>query len=244
MKIIGYIRVSTQKQGRSGLGLEAQRKAVQDYASLTNGQLVAEFVEVESGKDNARVELAKAVARAKAVRGKLVVATLDRLSRKVAFIANLMETNVQFACCDAPNASAFELHVRAAMSEEERRKISERTKLALAAAKRRGVQLGANRRGHRAILKSDKMVQHLDRIRACSIAARHQNAAQRRAECYGHLLPTIQTMVDDNATLQEICDSLNADGHTTTSGGKFYANTVRRLVSALPVIAAAMFAIR
>ncbi len=155
-----------------------------------------------------------------------------------------MESNVQFVCADAPNATPFELHIRASMAEEERRKISERTKLALAAAKRRGVQLGANRHGHRAILKSAKMVQHLNRVRSRSIAARQTNAAQRRAECYGHLLPTIQTMVDDNATLQEICDSLNADGHTTTSGGKFYANTVRRLISALPIIAAGLFAVQ
>jgi DNA invertase Pin-like site-specific DNA recombinase len=238
MKLISYLRQSTLKQQRSGLSIEAQRKAIQDYAKSTNGDIVAEFVETESGGLNARPALLQAVARAKAVRGKLVVATLDRLSRKVAFIANLMESNVQFACCDAPNATPFELHIRASMAEEERRKISERTKLALAAAKRRGVQLGANRRGHRAILQSDKMVNHLNKVRSRSIAAKKANSAQRRADSYGHLLPQIQEMAED-CTLQEICNTLNSDGHTTVSGGKFYPNTIRRLLEALPAVAVA-----
>jgi DNA invertase Pin-like site-specific DNA recombinase len=241
MKIVSYLRRSTGKQG---LTIEAQRHALQNHAKTTGDEIVAEFIETESGANSARLELAKAVAKAKAVRGKLMVATLDRLSRRVAFIANLMESGVQFGCCDAPNATPFELHIRASMAEEERRKISERTKAALAAAKRRGVALGANRRGHRAILKSDRMVNHLNKVRARSIAARQANAAQRRAECYGHLLPQVQTMADEGATLQEICDSLNADGHTTTSGSKFYANTIRRLLNSLPIVAAATLAIR
>lgn len=144
-KIISYIRVSTQKQGASGLGLEAQQKAVQDFISSTGNELVAEFVEVESGKktDQKRPQLAAAMEACKKHKAVLVVAKLDRLARNVHFISGLMESKVQFIALDLPEANQLTLHVMAAFAEHEAKRISERTKAALAIAKSRGVALGA-----------------------------------------------------------------------------------------------------
>ena len=141
MKSISYLRVSTDKQGERGYGLDAQRRAVSDF--IGGGDLIAEFVEVESGKrhDN-RPQLAAALAAARKHKARLVIAKLDRLARNVAFIAGLMEEKVEFVCCDMPSATPFMLHIYAAVAEEERRMISSRTKAALAAAKARGVILG------------------------------------------------------------------------------------------------------
>ena len=137
---IAYYRVSTARQGQSGLGLEAQRKAVADF--LKGGGLVAEFTEVESGKRADRVELAKALTACRKHKAVLVIAKLDRLSRNVAFIANLMEAGVEFVACDMPYANKLTLHILAAMAEHEREMISKRTREALAAAKARGRKLG------------------------------------------------------------------------------------------------------
>jgi DNA invertase Pin-like site-specific DNA recombinase len=144
-KIISYLRVSTDKQGRDGNGMGAQRKAVEDYLDGGRWKLLGEFIEVESGKRSDRPELAKAIAACKKHKARLVIAKLDRLSRDVAFIADLMK-RVDFVCCDRPNAKPFELHIYAALAQEERRMISERTKAGLQAAKERGVKLGGHRR--------------------------------------------------------------------------------------------------
>jgi DNA invertase Pin-like site-specific DNA recombinase len=143
-KIISYIRVSTQKQGASGLGLEAQQKAVQEFINSTGNELVAEFVEVESGKktDQKRPQLAAAMEACKKHKAVLVVAKLDRLARNVHFISGLMESKVQFIALDLPEANQLTLHVMAAFAEHEAKRISERTKAALAVAKSRGVALG------------------------------------------------------------------------------------------------------
>lgn len=143
-KIISYIRVSTQKQGMSGLGMEAQQKAVQQYLAEQGSELVAEFVEVESGRktDSQRPELAKALEACKKHKAVLVVAKLDRLARNVHFISGLMESKVKFVCLDMPEANELTLHVMAAFAEHEAKRISERTKAALAVAKERGVKLG------------------------------------------------------------------------------------------------------
>lgn len=143
-KIISYIRVSTQKQGASGLGLEAQQKAVQEFISSTGNELVAEFVEVESGKktDQNRPQLAAAMDACKKHKAVLVVAKLDRLARNVHFISGMMESKVQFIALDLPEANQLTLHVMAAFAEHEAKRISERTKAALAVAKSRGVKLG------------------------------------------------------------------------------------------------------
>ena len=141
LRYCAYYRVSTDRQGQSGLGLEAQRIAVAAYTA-GRGSLVAEFVEVESGKRDDRPQLAAALALCRQRRAVLVIAKLDRLSRNLAFIANMMEAGVEFVACDMPSASRFTLHILAAVAEHERNMISERTWVAMTAAKARGVVLG------------------------------------------------------------------------------------------------------
>src|ERR1700730_17547257 len=142
-KFVAYFRVSTDRQGKSVLGLEAQRRAVLDYLNGGRWQLAAEFVEVESGKrsDN-RPELEKALAACKKQKAKLGIAKLDRLSRNVAFISALMNSGVEFIAADMPHANKLTIHILAAVAEHEREMISERTKAALQAAKARGKVLG------------------------------------------------------------------------------------------------------
>jgi DNA invertase Pin-like site-specific DNA recombinase len=141
-RFVAYYRVSTDKQGQSGLGLEAQREAVMNYLNGGTWTLVAEHTEVESGKRNARPELEKALAACRRHKAKLVIAKLDRLSRNLHFITSVMESGVEFIACDNPHANKLTIHILAAVAEHEREAISERTKAALAAAKARGVKLG------------------------------------------------------------------------------------------------------
>jgi DNA invertase Pin-like site-specific DNA recombinase len=140
---VAYLRVSTVRQGESGLGLEAQRAAVEAFARQHGGTIVASFVEVETGKRSDRPELAKALETARKGKATLLIAKLDRLARNVAFIANLMDAGVDFLACDQPFASRLTLHILAAVAEDEARRISERTKAALQAAKARGRKLGS-----------------------------------------------------------------------------------------------------
>ena len=141
-KFVAYFRVSTDRQGKSGLGLDAQREAVMSYLNGGRWTLVGEFTEVESGKHSDRPELKKALAACKKQKAKLVIAKLDRLSRNLAFIATLMEGGVQFVAVDMPEANELTVHIMAAMAQHEGKQISKRTKEALAAAKKRGVRLG------------------------------------------------------------------------------------------------------
>ena len=141
-RFISYLRVSTDKQGEHGYGIDAQRKAVTDFLNGGSWELVEEFVEVESGKRSDRPELAKALAACRKHKAKLVIAKLDRLARNVAFIANLMDSKVEFVCCDMPQATRLTIHVLAAVAEHEREMIAKRTKDGLAAAKARGKILG------------------------------------------------------------------------------------------------------
>jgi DNA invertase Pin-like site-specific DNA recombinase len=139
---IGYRRVSTAKQGQSGLGLDAQDAAIQALCSSRGLTLVESFTEVESGKNDERPQLALALAKARKLRGILVIAKLDRLGRRVSFISALMESGTPFMCADAPDDEPFIQHIKASFAEEEARKISQRTKAALAQTKARGVVLG------------------------------------------------------------------------------------------------------
>jgi DNA invertase Pin-like site-specific DNA recombinase len=127
-KFFSYLRVSTDKQGERGYGLDAQRKAIADYLNGGSWQLLGEYVEVESGKRNDRPQLEAALAACKRHKAKLVIAKLDRLSRNLAFIATLMERKVDFVCCDMPEANRLTIHIIAAMAEHERNMISDRTK--------------------------------------------------------------------------------------------------------------------
>jgi DNA invertase Pin-like site-specific DNA recombinase len=199
-KFISYLRVSTDKQGRDGNGVAAQRKSVEDYLNGGNWQLLGEFVEVESGKRNDRPELTKAVAACKKHRARLVIAKLDRLSRDVAFIADLMK-RVDFVCCDRPNAKPFELHIYAALAQEERRMISERTRAGLAAAKERGVVLGNPKLG-----ESNRI------------------AAAARAESLKPVLTELNQL-----SARQVAEELNRRGVETLAGGKWHAQTVIRV---------------
>jgi DNA invertase Pin-like site-specific DNA recombinase len=201
-KFISYLRVSTDKQGRDGNGVAAQRKAVEDYLNGGSWQLLGEFVEVESGKRGDRPELAKAIAACKRHRARLVIAKLDRLSRDVAFIADLMK-RVDFVCCDRPNAKPFELHIYAALAQEERRMISERTRAGLAAAKERGVVLGGPK---------------LAEFNKAS-----QEAALGRAEAIAPMLTKLA-----NLSARAAAAELNARQIPTPTGAAWSAKTVIR----------------
>jgi DNA invertase Pin-like site-specific DNA recombinase len=145
-KWIAYYRVSTDRQGDSGLGLDAQRKLVNDYLNGGNWTLAAEFTEVESGKRSDRPQLAATLAMCKRLRAKLIVAKLDRLSRNVGFISALMDSGVEFVAADMPHANKMTLQVMAVFAEYERDQISERTRRALLQAKERGTKLGGPKR--------------------------------------------------------------------------------------------------
>ena len=143
---IAYYRVSTDRQGKSGLGLEAQIEAIDRFAGHEGYKIIGTFTETESGKQSQRPELLAALARCRKERATLIIAKLDRLSRKVSFISNLIDSNADFRAVDNPHANKFQIHILAAFAEHEREQISKRTKEALAAAKRRGVILGKH--GH------------------------------------------------------------------------------------------------
>lgn len=156
-KFVSYYRVSTDKQGKSGLGLDAQREAVTSYLNGGSWKLLAEITEIESGKHDDRPQLKQALALCRKHKAKLIIAKLDRLGRNLAFIATLMESGVEFIAVDNPHANKLTIHILAAVAQHEREMISERTRLALQAAKRRGQRLGnpnlseAAKRGVRAL---------------------------------------------------------------------------------------------
>jgi DNA invertase Pin-like site-specific DNA recombinase len=141
-KLFSYLRVSTDKQGEHGCGIDAQRHAVANYLKSGTWELLDEFVEVESGKRKDRPKLAEALAACKKHKARLVIAKLDRLARNVHLISGLMESKVDFVCCDMPDANRLTIHILAAVAEHERDMISKRTKDGLTAAKAKGVKLG------------------------------------------------------------------------------------------------------
>ena len=212
-KTVAYYRVSTKKQGKSGLGLEGQQSAVAEYVAQQGGNLVAQYVEVETGKSKDRPELLKAIAHAKRSKASLVVAKLDRLARNVAFTSALMESNVEFVACDNPHANKFTIHILAAVAEHEAEQISQRTKAALAAAKKRGVKLGSARPGH----WDGKEHQRQGGLRkARSAAAKaHRDAFDGS---YVDLFPIVSELHGKGDSLQAIADKLNELGHTTRRG--------------------------
>lgn len=217
MQIISYLRVSTARQGASGLGLEAQRAAVSSFASAGSHTLMTEYVEVESGSKNARPQLAAALAACKLHRATLVIAKLDRLARNVAFIANLMDGGVEFVACDMPHANRLTLHLLAAIAEHEREMISQRTKAALQAAKARGVRLG-NPSGAAALLDG------------CRVAAR-ASAGVRQARAAQHGAAVAPMLAEFSARgwgWRQMAMALNERGVPSPSGRSWYAEQVRR----------------
>lgn len=222
MMIISYLRVSTAKQGASGLGLEAQRAAVAEFSKAGGHKLLTEYVEVESGAKAARPQLAAALTSCRLHRATLVIAKLDRLARNVAFIANLMDGAVEFVACDMPHANRLTLHLLAAIAEHEREMISQRTKAALQAAKARGVRLG-NPNGARALLAGCR-------------AAAEASAAVRRAKAAAHaaaVAPTLEGLVARGLSHACIAGELNGRGVPSAAGGSWYAEQVRRTLAAL-----------
>ena len=212
-KFVSYLRVSTDAQGRSGLGLEAQQAAVANYLNGGSWELVESFVEIESGKNSDRPELAKALAACKKHKAVLVVAKLDRLSRSVAFLARLLEANVEFVACDNPHANKLMVHMLAAFAEHERDQISARTKAALAAAKARGVKLGGPK---------------LAEAQARGQVAQKADADSRAA----NVLPVIREIQAAGVTsLNAIAQTLNARGVQTPRGGQWFASSVKNLLA-------------
>jgi DNA invertase Pin-like site-specific DNA recombinase len=207
---IAYIRVSTQRQGRSGLGLEAQQSAITRFCEAEGFTVQSQFVEVETGKGadalDRRPQLAAALKAAKLAACPVVVAKLDRLSRDVAFIAGLMAQRVPFIVCDlGANADPFMLHIYAALAEQERRMISTRTKAALSAAKARGVQLGNAKQG--------------------------QVNAEFADEFAEKLRPVVWPVI--NLSSRRIAAILNGQGIATMHGRKWQSETVLRLIERL-----------
>jgi DNA invertase Pin-like site-specific DNA recombinase len=220
MQIISYLRVSTVKQGISGLGLEAQRAAVASYAAAGGHRIVAEHVEVESGAKASRPELAAALTACRLHRATLVIAKLDRLARNVAFIANLMEGGVDFIACDMPHANRLTLHLLAAIAEHEREMISQRTKAALQAAKARGVKLG-NPNG------AAGLKPHMVRATARSASIRREKA-DRHAFAVRNV---VQQLHDSGSSSRSLAVELNRLQIPSPRGGLWHGQQVRRTLA-------------
>lgn len=226
-RVVAYYRVSTEAQGRSGLGLEAQQQAVTTLCAQRGWEMLAEFTEVESGKRDDRPQLAAALKRAKVTGARLVIAKLDRLSRNVAFLAALQESGAKFTAADMPEADEFTVHILAAVAQRERKLISERTKAALSAAKARGVKLG-NPNGAAPIRRASKgTVAALEAVRS--------NAAGRAAD----YAETIEDVRKGGAvSLPAIARELNLRGIVTPRGGSWHPSSVRNLLQRIDMTVA------
>lgn len=212
-KAVAYLRVSTERQGRSGLGLEAQREAVARYAEHARLELVGEHVEIETGKGSKalakRPQLLAALSEAKRHKAKLVMAKLDRLARNVHFISGLMETGVDFAIADMPNADRFQLHLFAALAEKEAEIISQRTKAALAAAKARGTKLGRNGK----VLALKNKADAMDRLNP--------------------LRPKLDALKAQGLTMREMIVALNDQDIASPAGGRWHLTNLHRALKRL-----------
>ncbi len=218
-QIVSYIRVSTGKQGKSGLGIEAQREAIARFAAVEGCEILAEVVEVETGKGSdaldRRPKLAEALAKARKAKAAVVVAKLCRLSRDVAFIAGLMAQRVPFIVAElGADADPFMLHVYAALAEKERAMISDRTRAALAAKKAQGASLGNKT--------------NLGEAQALGVSA-----IQAAADAFAaNVLPVVrQLQASGITTTRAIAEALNARGIRTARGGEWHGSTVRNLLA-------------
>jgi DNA invertase Pin-like site-specific DNA recombinase len=212
---VTYCRVSTKMQGRNGLGMESQTDTVRRFVEKAEGTIISEYCEVESGgkTDRERQELAKALAECRRVGATLLVAKLDRLSRNAEFLLRLQNAGVDFVCCDCPNVDRFTCGILALVAQRERELISERTKAALQAAKRRGVRLGTP---------------NPERQVALMVAGARQGAIDYRMKIRPLIEEIRRTGV---STLQGIADCLNRRGIPTRTGKSvWYPETVRNLV--------------
>lgn len=220
-RFVAYYRVSTEEQGESGLGLEAQRKAVEDYLNGNGWELVAEYVEIASGTDRERPKLQDAVRTARAYGATLIVSKLDRLARDTAFLLNLQDAGVAIEFANAPGLSRFPVTMLAAAAEFEARMISERTREALERVKARGVELG-----------NPENLTDEARAKGRHVAAeaRRRRAEQRAAD----LEPLMRELQTEGATsLRALAAGLNERGVPTARGGGWHAESVRRVLRRL-----------
>jgi DNA invertase Pin-like site-specific DNA recombinase len=222
MKAVAYYRVSTAAQGRSGLGLDAQRRAVADLCASRGAELIAEHTEIESGKRHDRPELAEALRRAKLTGAVLVVAKLDRLSRSVAFLSALQESGAQFIAADMPEANELTVHILAAVAQAERKAISTRTKEALRAAKARGVKLG-NPNGAEPLRRAGKG-------NSAAVEARKASADDRCQELAAEIA---EVRKGGARSLREIASALEARHVPAPRGGAWHPSGVKRLLARL-----------
>jgi DNA invertase Pin-like site-specific DNA recombinase len=228
-KFVSYIRVSTQKQGKSGLGLDAQREAITNFLNGGRWKLVGEYREVESGKNSARPELAKALSLCRLHNATLLVAKLDRLARNVHFLSGLMEAGVKFVAADMPEANETMLHFMSVMAQHEAKAISERTKAALKAAKARGVVLGGLNTPRGGVRMSHE---HWSRVtrkgRLLGAEKRTADASKWAAD----VLPIIEDIRQSGAvSLREIAAGLNERDIQTRRGGEWTATQVQRILA-------------
>ncbi|NVK23530.1 MAG: recombinase family protein [Gammaproteobacteria bacterium] len=217
MNFIAYYRVSTQRQGQSGLGLESQQSIVKDYVSRQEGKLLFEYTEIESGKKSDRPKLLEALNHCQLTNSTLVVSKLDRLSRDLHFLTTVMKSNIQFLCCDQENSGTLILHVLAAVAESEGAAISERTKLALQAAKKRGVKLGNP---------------NFSEVRNNCTKNAHAQFLANTVKYQKAIQPVIENIrAQDITTYTGIANELNKLGFKSRTGKKFYPTTVKRLLA-------------
>lgn len=219
LRLVAYERVSTARQGKSGLGLEAQRKAIDDFAVSRGAEVVGRFTEVESGRRNDRPELEAALSIARLTGATLVIAKLDRLSRNAAFLLTLRDSGVQFLACDMPEANDLTVGIMALVAQQEREAISRRTKEALAAAKARGVKLD-NPNGAAALRRAGHGGAPL-RAAVAGNADEHALALAcviREIRAQGH------------KTLRALAAELNRRSILTRRGGQWHVSSVRNLI--------------
>jgi len=215
-RFIAYYRVSTKRQGESGLGLEAQQAAVEQYLGGFSSNLIKSFTETESGRRDDRPQLQAALEACRIHQAKLVIAKLDRLARSASFLLNLRDAGVDFVCCDMPDANRLTVGILAMVAEDEAERISQRTTAALKAAKARGKKLGTS---------GPKNLRNraLGSLRGNKVKSRK---ADRRAE---DLAPTIRSMDEEGLSLRKMADRLNAMQVPTARGGEWAPVQVKRL---------------
>ena len=215
---VAYLRVSTQKQGYSGLGIEAQKEIIQNYLSHKNP--IAEYIEVESGRktDRGRPKLKEALELCRKTGAKLIVAKLDRLARNVAFLSQLLDSDVDIVFCDFPQANKMVLHILAAISQYEAELIATRTKQALAAKKAKGCTLG----------NPEHLIGKLDEAVAKSVETNKRKAEENPNNKRAAAM--LKVLAKEGRTLQEMADYLNEQGFTTSKGYRFSRSSVHVLL--------------
>lgn len=216
-RFVGYFRVSTGKQEQSGLGLEAQQEAVARFLASRKAQLLSEIVETESGCKSDRPKLAEALRLCRVHGATLLIAKLDRLARNVAFISNLMESGVEFRAVDFPSANRLTIHILAAVAEHEAQMIRDRTRSALAAAKKRGVKLGGDRGNLSSVAREGARIS----------AKRRHDRAQARAD---DLQPMLSDLMAKGLSYRQIANELNLRAVATPRGGPWGPSQVYRVV--------------